>query len=69
MLSNLSKVERRVRFVIGGLIWALYLTGSISGGPSHFLAVLGVIFVATAVMNFCPYYLMFELSTGENQET
>lgn len=69
MLSNLSKVERRVRFVIGSLIWALYVTGSITGGLSHFLAVIGVIFVATAVMNFCPYYLMFEISTGENQES
>ena len=69
MLSNLSKVERRVRFVIGSLIWALYVTGSITGGLSHFLAVIGVIFVATAVMNFCPYYLMFEISTGESQES
>lgn len=68
MLSNLSKVERRVRFVTGSLIWALYLTGSITGGLSHFLAVLGVIFIATAIMNYCPYYLIFELSTNKNQQ-
>ena len=68
MLSNLSKVERRVRFVAGSLIWLLYLSGSITGGPSHFLAVLGVIFIATAIMNYCPYYLIFELSTNKDPQ-
>ena len=68
MFSNLSKVERRTRLVTGSIIWALYLTGSITGGLSHFLAVLGIIFIATAIMNFCPYYLIFELSTDNNQQ-
>lgn len=69
MVPNISKVERRFRFVIGCLIWGLYVTGSISGGLSHFLAVVGVIFIATAVMNYCPYYLMFEISTDKSQQT
>ncbi len=67
MLPNISKAERRVRFVVGSLLWLLYVTGSISGGFSHFLAVLGVIYVTTAVMNYCPYYLMFEISTNKDQ--
>ena len=68
MMSNLTKVERRVRFVTGSLIWLMYLTGSITGGLSHVLAVLGAVFIATAVMNFCPYYLMYDLSIGKNPQ-
>lgn len=69
MLSNMTKVERRTRFTVGIIIWALYLTGSIAGGLAHFLAVLGVIFIATAVMNYCPYYLLFELTSSKDTQT
>ncbi|MDH5445202.1 MAG: DUF2892 domain-containing protein [Gammaproteobacteria bacterium] len=66
MLSNISKVERRSRFVIGSLIWVLYWFGFITGGAAHVLAVLAVIFIATAIMNFCPYYLIFQLFTDKD---
>ena len=68
MPSNISTVERRTRFLVGFIIWALYLTGSITGGLSHVLAVLGIIFIATGVMNYCPYYLMFEISTNKDSQ-
>lgn len=66
MLTNISKFECRVRFITGSLIWVLYLTGSITGGVSHFLAVIGIILVSTSIMNFCPYYLICNFSTNKN---
>lgn len=66
MLTNISKFEQRVRFMTGSFIWVLYLTGSISGGISHLLAVIGVILVSTSIMNFCPYYLVCNFSTNKN---
>lgn len=67
MLSNMNKSERWVRMLTGGLIWALYLTDSMVGGFAHFLAVVGIILLGTAIMNCCPYYLACDLSTNKNQ--
>ena len=63
--SNMSKFERRMRFITGTVIWLLYLSGSITGGVSHFMAVIGVVLISTAIMNFCPYYLVFEFSSNK----
>lgn len=67
MLTNMSRLDRNVRFVIGVSIWALYLTEAMVGGVSHFLAVIGVIFISTSIMNFCPYYLVCNTSTNKNR--
>ena len=67
MLTNISKSERRIRFITGSLIWILYLTDSITGGPAHVLAVIGVILLSTAVINFCPYYLACNFSTNKDR--
>ena len=66
MLNNISQFERRVRILTGCLIWVLYLTESMTGGFSHFLAVVGVILLATGIINCCPYYLAFEFSTNKS---
>lgn len=66
MLTNINKFERSVRSVTGVLISILYLTGSITGGPAHFLAVIGVILITTAIINYCPLYLAGNISSNEN---
>lgn len=65
MLTNINKFECLVRFVTGSLIWVLYLTESMTGDISHFLAVIGVILISTSIMRFCPYYLVFDLELVE----
>ena len=65
MLTNISKFERRFRLIAGSLIWLFYLTGTMTGGPAHFLAVIGVILLSTGVMNFCPYYLACDYSSNK----
>lgn len=69
MLTNMNKLDRVVRFVTGGLISALYVTDSMTGGMAHFLAVIGIIFVVTSISNYCPFYLVFETSTSENKQS
>jgi len=66
MLTNMSKFDRKVRFVTGAMIWVLYLTESMVGGFAHFLAVVGVIFLSTSIMNYCPYYLVCNTSTNKD---
>jgi len=57
MKKNVGGIDRIVRGVAGVALiaWAL------SGGPVW--AWLGVVFLATALLTFCPLYLPFGIST------
>lgn len=58
MKANVGGVDRVIRIVVGlALIaWAL-----IGGGPMW--AWIGVVPLATALINFCPAYALFGMST------
>lgn len=55
---NLAQWDRAIRFVGGLALIVLAATGLIG-----VWGYLGVIFVATAFMNFCPVYRVFGLKT------
>ena len=61
--SNLGTTDRILRVLIGAglLIWFFMDHGM---GPWHWAkAVIGVIILATAALNFCPLYRIMGLST------
>ncbi len=55
---NLATWDRAARLILGALLIVLAVTGTIG-----LWGYLGVIFVATAFMNFCPIYRVFGLKT------
>lgn len=63
MTKNMGTVDRIVRFIIVVAIAFLYFTGVISGTVAIILGILGVIFLATSLVGFCPLYAPFKLST------
>ncbi|GAB4539848.1 MAG: DUF2892 domain-containing protein [Anaerolineales bacterium] len=63
MKRNLSNLDRGVRAVLGVLLIALYAMGTLSGTLGLVLAILGGVFLVTAVVAFCPLYLPFKFST------
>lgn len=58
MKSNLGNIDRVLRFVIGALLMALAFMGVIGAW-----GYLGVIFVATSLISFCPIYRLINFST------
>lgn len=58
MKSNLGNIDRILRFVVGALLVILALMGVIG-----MWGYLGVIFIITAFINFCPIYRLFNIST------
>ena len=58
MTRNLANWDRIVRIVFGGLLIVLALMGAIGAW-----GYLGVIFVGTAFVSFCPIYRIFGLKT------
>ncbi len=63
MKRNMSNIDRIVRVVVAALFAYLYFSGVVTGALGIVLLVVGVVFVLTAVVSFCPLYAMFKLST------
>ncbi|EGY53087.1 YgaP family membrane protein [Neisseria shayeganii] len=58
MNSNLGQADRLLRLIAGIALIALSLTGVIG-----VWGWIGIIFVATALINFCPIYRLLGIST------
>jgi len=61
MTCNLANWDRMARFVLGGLLVILAITGTIG-----VWGYLGVIFVGTAAVKFCPVYRIFGFRTCQD---
>ena len=63
MKRNLSNIDRIIRVVLAAVFAYLYFGGILPGMLGLVLFVLGIVFVLTSVMSFCPIYAMLKLST------
>jgi hypothetical protein len=63
MKPNLSNIDRVVRVVLAAIFAYLYFGGIVTGALGITLVILGVVFLLTAVVSFCPIYAMFKFST------
>jgi len=61
MTRNLGQLDRLARLVLGALLVILAITGTIGAW-----GYLGLIFVGTAFVSFCPIYRMFGLKTCQD---
>ncbi|WP_458792877.1 YgaP family membrane protein [Yoonia sp. MH D7] len=58
MIKNIGSLDRIARLVIGALLIILTLTGTIG-----VWGWLGIILIATALLNFCPLYRLVGVNT------
>ena len=63
MKKNMSNVDRIVRIILAAIFGVLYFTGTVTGTFGIVLLVLGAVFVLTALVNSCPLYSLFGIST------
>jgi hypothetical protein len=63
MKKNMGSADRIIRVVLAIVFAALYFTNTVSGTVGIVLLVLGVVFLLTSVVSFCPLYAPFGLST------
>lgn len=55
--------DRIIRLLVVAIIAVLYFTGTITGTLAYVLMGLGVIFLLTSLVSFCPIYALVGLST------
>ncbi|MEM8539278.1 MAG: DUF2892 domain-containing protein [Pseudomonadota bacterium] len=61
MTRNIGQIDRYARFALGALLLLLALTGVVG-----IWGYLGLIFVGTAFVNFCPIYRVLGMKTCED---
>lgn len=68
MKVNIHSIDRVIRILVAILFAVLYFTGIITGTIGLVLLILGVVFMLTAVINFCPIYWALGISTRKEQK-
>ncbi len=63
MKKNMGSADRAIRLVIAAIIAVLFFSGAITGTVATVLAIIGLVFVLTSLMGFCPLYALFGMST------
>ena len=63
MTKNMGTADRVIRILAAIGVAVMYFTGSISGVLAIVLGVIGVVFLVTSLVGFCPAYVPFGIST------
>jgi hypothetical protein len=63
MNANVGTVDRVLRLILGAVLVALYLYGTVVGGWGIVLLIAGIVLLATALFRFCPIYRLFGANT------
>ena len=63
MTKNMGIADRVIRVLVAIAITLLYMNGVITGTLGIVLLIVGGIFLATSLINFCPLYALFGIST------
>ena len=59
----MGSADRIIRIIIALVIGILYFTNVITGMLATILLIVGIIFLLTGLVSFCPAYLPLRLST------
>lgn len=63
MKKNMGSTDRIIRVILAALFGYLYFSGMVTGTLGIVLLVLGVVFLLTSMVSFCPLYALVGLST------
>ncbi|MFN3940842.1 MAG: DUF2892 domain-containing protein [Chitinophagales bacterium] len=63
MKKNMGFADRIIRILLAALFAILYFTETVTGTLGMILLVLGVIFVLTSLVSFCPIYAILGIRT------
>ncbi len=63
MKNNIATADKIVRVLLAALFGALYFTKMVTGALGLVLAVVGGVFLVTAVAGFCPIYALLGIGS------
>jgi hypothetical protein len=63
MKTNVGSMDKVIRIVLALIFAGLYFTGTVTGTMGLVLIILGGVFLVTALVGFCPLYVLMGLNT------
>ncbi|WP_457636905.1 YgaP family membrane protein [Oceanithermus sp.] len=63
MGCNVGKTDQLVRYILGIVLVVAYFLHWVTGTWGWVSLILGIIFVVTAAIRFCPLYVIFGINT------
>ncbi len=63
MTKNMGSTDKMIRIILAILFGVFYFTDIVTGTLGVILLILGVIFLLTSFISFCPLYIPFKIST------
>jgi hypothetical protein len=63
MKKNIGTTDKLIRILIAFIFVALYFTEIVTGTIGIVLLTLGVVFVLTSLVSFCPIYTILGINT------
>ena len=61
--KNMGTADRLIRVVLAILFGYLYFSGIVGGVLGIILLVVGIVFILTSVVSWCPIYALFNISS------
>jgi len=68
MKANMGTIDRVIRAVVGIALIASWPLGLLEGTLAIVLPVVGVVLLVTAMMRWCPPYMLLGINTGAPKE-
>ena len=66
MKTNISKTDRVIRLLIAIVASILFSTQTVTGVLGYVVLAFGGIMLLTALVNFCPLYKLFKISSKKD---
>ena len=63
MKKNVGSADKIVRILLAVLLAVLIFTNAVTGWLAIVLGILAVVFLGTALLNFCPIWLALKVNT------
>jgi len=67
MKANMGSADKMLRIIVAIVIGILYFTNVITGTLGLILLIVGIIFLLTSLVSFCPLYLPLGISTKKKK--
>jgi len=67
-MKNMGSLDRKIRTILGVLLIAAAIYFQLTVGNFWWIGILGVIFLLTSAVSFCPLYYPFKIRTNKSEE-
>jgi hypothetical protein len=67
MKKNVGSIDQIIRYLLAAVLIILFATKIVTGVLGYILLAVAVVFIVTALLNFCPIWWMIRVRTNKNK--